>query len=311
MPLPKTFQSSNNPLKDNDVTPEEWFVNRRRFIQSAVAMGLISSPIAALAELDFTANPNYQPDLKLTDPEHALNYNNFYELGTDKSDPPRYADRLKTDNWQIRIEGECAKPMTLDMDDIMAFEQEERIYRFRCVEGWSMVVPWIGFPLNKLLAKAEPTSKAKYVEFVSILDRENLPGQQFNILDWPYREGLRMDEAMHPLTLMTTGLYGKPLQNQNGAPIRLIVPWKYGFKSAKSIVTIRLTEKQPTSSWMAAAPREYGFYSNVNPNVPHPRWSQAKERPLGSFFKKKTEIFNGYGEEVAGLYKGMDLKKYY
>lgn len=298
-------------LKDSDVTDEKLFLNRRQFIQAGVAAGLSLSAFPSLAALNFQKNPNYQPDLKLTDPEHALNYNNFYELGTDKSDPPRYADRLITDNWQVKVEGLCHKPMTFAMEDLLKIEQEERIYRFRCVEGWSMVVPWIGFPLNKLLEKVEPTSDAKYVEFVSILDRENLPGQKYNILDWPYREGLRMDEAMHPLTLMATGLYGKALENQNGAPIRLVVPWKYGFKSAKSIVTIRLTDKMPISSWMQSAPNEYGFYSNVNPDVPHPRWSQAKERPLGSFFKQKTQLFNGYADEVAGLYKGMDLVKNY
>lgn len=298
------------PLKENQITDEKLFINRRNLIKAAIAAG-IALPSSAAWALDFKANPNYRPDLKLTDAEHALNYNNFYELGTDKSDPPRYADRLITDNWKVRVEGLCAKPQTFEMDDLLKIEQEERIYRFRCVEGWSMVVPWIGFPLSKLLDKVEPTSQAKYVEFVSILDRKNLPGQRFDVLNWPYREGLRMDEAMHPLTLMATGLYGKELQNQNGAPIRLVVPWKYGFKSAKSIVTIRLTDKMPTSSWMQAAPNEYGFYSNVNPNVPHPRWSQAKERPLGSFFKKPTLLFNGYEEEVAGLYKGMDLKKNY
>lgn len=296
-------------LTENQVTPEEWFINRRNLIKAAIAAG-IALPNAAWA-LNFKANSSYRPDLELTDSEHALNYNNFYELGTDKSDPPRYAHRLKTDNWQVRVEGLCAKPQTFDMDDLLKIEQEERIYRFRCVEGWSMVVPWIGFPLSKLLDKVEPNSQAKYVEFISILDRENLPGQRFDILNWPYREGLRLDEAMHPLTLMATGLYGKALQNQNGAPIRLVVPWKYGFKSAKSIVTIRLTDKMPTSSWMNAAPSEYGFYSNVNPEVSHPRWSQAKERPLGSFFKKPTLMFNGYASEVAGLYKGMDLRKNY
>ncbi|WP_321275910.1 protein-methionine-sulfoxide reductase catalytic subunit MsrP [Thiomicrorhabdus indica] len=298
-------------LKDFDVTDEKLFLNRRQFIRAGVAAGLSLSAFPTLAALNFRANPNYQPNLKLTDSEHALNYNNFYELGTDKSDPPRYAHLLKTDNWQVRVEGLCAKPQIFDMDDLLKIEQEERIYRFRCVEGWSMVVPWIGFPLSKLLNKVQPDSSAKYVEFISILDRENLPGQKFNVLNWPYREGLRMDEAMHPLTIMATGLYGKELENQNGAPIRLVVPWKYGFKSAKSIVTIRLTDKMPTSSWMESAPSEYGFYSNVNPNVPHPRWSQAKERPLGSFFKKKTLIFNGYADDVAGLYKDMDLKKYY
>jgi len=294
-------------LTENHVTDKNLYLNRRQFIKGMTAAGLIGTPFMAHA-LDFTKNQNYQQNLKLTDPEHALHYNNFYELGTAKDDPFRNAHRLKTDDWQVVIEGECAKPQTFDMDDLLKIEQEERIYRFRCVEGWSMVVPWIGFQLSKLLSKVEPNSKAKYVEFVSIED-SNLPGQRFRTLDWPYREGLRMDEAMHPLTLMATGIYGEALPNQNGAPIRLVVPWKYGFKSSKSIVKIRLVEKQPLSSWMVATPSEYGFYSNVNPNVSHPRWSQAKERPLGSFFKKKTLMFNGYENEVASLYKGMDLKK--
>ncbi|WEJ63066.1 protein-methionine-sulfoxide reductase catalytic subunit MsrP [Thiomicrorhabdus lithotrophica] len=294
-------------LTENHVTDENLYLNRRQFVKGMTATGLIGIPFIANA-LDFSKNQNYQEKLKLTDPEHALHYNNFYELGTSKEDPFRNADKLKTDGWQVVIEGECAKPQTFDMDDLLKLEQEERIYRFRCVEGWSMVVPWIGFPLSKLLSKVEPNSKAKYVEFISIED-PNLPGQRFRVLDWPYREGLRMDEAMHPLTFMATGIYGESLPNQNGAPIRLVVPWKYGFKSSKSIVKIRLVEKQPLSSWMVATPSEYGFYSNVNPNVSHPRWSQAKERPLGSFFKKKTLMFNGYENEVASLYKGMDLKK--
>jgi len=297
-------------LTENHVTDQKLYLNRRQFIQGMTAAGLLGTPFMAQA-LDFTKNADYQQDLKLTDPEHALRYNNFYELGTAKSDPFRNADKLITDNWQVVIEGECAKPQTFDMDDLLKIDQEERIYRFRCVEGWSMVVPWIGFPLSALLNKVEPNSKAKYVEFISIEDKKNLPGQRFRILDWPYTEGLRMDEAMHPLTLMATGIYGEALPNQNGAPIRLVVPWKYGFKSSKSIVKIRLVENEPNSSWMVATPSEYGFYSNVNPNVPHPRWSQAKERPLGSFFKKKTLMFNGYADEVSGLYKGMDLKKYF
>lgn len=304
-----------NTLKENQVTNEQLFLNRRQFIKAGVAAGVTTglalNSLPSLAALDFQKNANFYPDLKLTDSEHVFTYNNFYELGTDKSDPYRNADLLNTDNWQVRIEGLCAKPMTFEMDDLLKIDQEERIYRFRCVEGWSMVVPWIGFPLSKLLDKVQPDSSAKYVEFISILDRENLPGQKYNVLNWPYREGLRMDEAMHPLTLMATGLYGKALKNQNGAPIRLVVPWKYGFKSAKSIVTIRLTDQMPTSSWMESAPSEYGFYSNVNPNVPHPRWSQARERPLGAFFKKKTLMFNGYADEVAKLYQGMDLVKNY
>ena len=297
-------------LTDHHVTDKNLYLNRRQFIQGATALGLLGSPFIANA-LDFKSNPQYQPDLKLTDPEHALKYNNFYELGTSKSDPYRNAHRLNTDNWQVMIEGECAKPQVFDMEDLLRFEQEERIYRFRCVEGWSMVVPWIGFPLSKLLNAVEPNSRAKYVEFISIEDTKNLPGQRYRTLDWPYKEGLRLDEAMHPLTLMATGIYGEKLPNQNGAPIRLVVPWKYGFKSSKSIVKIRLVEQEPKSSWMVATPSEYGFYSNVNPNVSHPRWSQAKERPLGSFFKKKTLMFNGYSDEVAHLYSGMDLKKHF
>lgn len=297
-------------LTDHHVTDKKLYLNRRQFIQGATVLGLLGSPFVAHA-LDFKSNSQYQPDLKLTDPEHALKYNNFYELGTSKSDPYRNAHRLNTDNWQVMIEGECAKPQVFDMDDLLRLEQEERIYRFRCVEGWSMVVPWIGFPLSKLLNAVEPNSRAKYVEFISIEDTKNLPGQRYRTLDWPYKEGLRLDEAMHPLTLMATGIYGEKLPNQNGAPIRLVVPWKYGFKSSKSIVKIRLVEQEPKSSWMVATPSEYGFYSNVNPNVSHPRWSQAKERPLGSFFKKKTLMFNGYADEVAHLYSGMDLKKHF
>lgn len=297
-------------LTDHHVTDKKLYLNRRQFIQGATVLGLLGSPFVANA-LDFKSNSQYQPDLKLTNPEHALKYNNFYELGTSKSDPYRNAHRLNTDNWQVMIEGECAKPQVFDMDDLLRFEQEERIYRFRCVEGWSMVVPWIGFPLSKLLNVVEPNSRAKYVEFISIEDTKNLPGQRYRTLDWPYKEGLRLDEAMHPLTLMATGIYGEKLPNQNGAPIRLVVPWKYGFKSSKSIVKIRLVEQEPKSSWMVATPSEYGFYSNVNPNVSHPRWSQAKERPLGSFFKKKTLMFNGYADEVAHLYSGMDLKKHF
>jgi len=297
-------------LTDNHVTDEHLFLNRRQFIQGLGAAGLMLSPLTSQA-LTFKPNNQYQPNLKLTDSEHALHYNNFYELGTDKADPFRNADDLHTDNWQVIVEGECSNPQTFTMEDLLKIDQEERIYRFRCVEGWSMVVPWIGFPLSALLQKVVPNSKAKYVEFVSIEDTKNLPGQRFRILDWPYKEGLRIDEAMHPLTIMATGIYGKELANQNGAPIRLVVPWKYGFKSSKSIVKIRLVEQQPISSWMEATPSEYGFYSNVNPNVSHPRWSQAKERPLGSFFKQKTLMFNGYEDQVASLYTGMDLKKFF
>lgn len=295
------------------VTPENLFLNRRQLVKRIFALGMLAGAPAVLAK-NFTdrKNPNFQTlSNDITDPEHSLHYNNFYEFGTSKSDPYEHAEEMVTEPWTLTIEGECAKPQSFTLDDLAKlFPYEERIYRFRCVEGWSMVVPWDGFELQKLLTLVEPTKEAKYVEFISIYDPKHLRGQRLPILDWPYREGLRIDEAMHPLTLMATGLYGKPLPNQNGAPIRLVVPWKYGFKSAKSIVKIRLIKEQPTSTWMKTAPNEYGFYSNVNPNVSHPRWSQAKERPLGHFFKKRTELFNGY-DEVAELYQGMDLKKYF
>lgn len=298
-------------LIENEVTDESLYLNRRAFIQKLTTLGLMASPLTSYA-FNTQINPNFQADLKLTNEHDATHYNNFYELGTAKSDPSKFADSLKTKNWQVEVTGLCHKPMTFDMDKLeKLFPNQERIYRFRCVEGWSMVVPWSGFPLADLLKFVEPSSKAKYVKFTSINDPTNLKGQRIKTINWPYVEGLRLDEAMNPLTLMATGMYGKSMPNQNGAPIRLIVPWKYGFKSAKSIVKIELVEQQPTSSWTDIAPKEYGFYSNVNPNVPHRRWSQAKERPLGSFFKKKTLMFNGYQKEVAHLYKGMDLKEFF
>jgi sulfoxide reductase catalytic subunit YedY len=242
--------------------------------------------------------------------DEITTYNNFYEFGTDKSDPARHAHTLVTRPWTVRVEGECLKPRTWDFDALVnAFAPEERIYRMRCVEGWSLVIPWWGFPLAGLLRLAQPTGNAKYVEFTTLHDPRRMPGQRRSILDWPYVEGLRLDEAMHPLTMLATGLYGKALPKQNGAPLRLVVPWKYGFKSAKSIVRIRLVENQPTSSWMAAAPGEYGFYSNVNPEVDHPRWSQARERRIGEFPKRQTLMFNGYADQVAALYSGMDLRQ--
>lgn len=298
-------------LIENEVTDESLYLNRRAFIQKLTTLGLMASPLTSYA-FNTQINPNFQADLKLTNEHDATHYNNFYELGTAKSDPSKFADSLKTKNWQVEVTGLCHKPMTFDMDKLeKLFPNQERIYRFRCVEGWSMVVPWSGFPLADLLKFVEPSSKAKYVKFTSINDPTNLKGQRIKTINWPYVEGLRLDEAMNPLTLMATGMYGKSMPNQNGAPIRLIVPWKYGFKSAKSIVKIELVEQQPTSSWTDIAPKEYAFYSNVNPNVPHRRWSQAKERPLGSFFKKKTLMFNGYQKEVAHLYKGMDLKEFF
>jgi sulfoxide reductase catalytic subunit YedY len=243
--------------------------------------------------------------------EEIASYNNFYEFGTGKGDPARYAGRLKTSPWKVKIDGHCAKPAEYLLEDLIKpFELEERIYRLRCVEAWSMVIPWIGFPLGDVLKKVEPTAQAKYVEFTTLMDPGQMPGQRRAVLDWPYVEGLRLDEAMHPLAILGVGLYGQVLPNQNGAPLRLVVPWKYGFKSIKSIVRIRLVEKEPRTAWNISAPQEYGFYSNVNPDVDHPRWSQARERRIGEFFKRKTLMFNGY-DQVASLYAGMDLKKNY
>lgn len=237
-------------------------------------------------------------------------YNNFYEFGTGKDDPAENAGSLKTRPWTVTVEGEVGNPGVYDIDTLLKLAPlEERVYRMRCVEGWSMVIPWVGFPLREIIRRAAPTGNAKYVEFVTLDDPKQMPGQRSRVLNWPYVEGLRLDEAMNPLTLMAVGLYGEVLPNQNGAPIRLVVPWKSGFKSAKSIAKIRFVEKQPLTAWMKATPAEYGFYSNVNPQVDHPRWSQARERHIGEFFKRDTLMFNGYGEQVAQMYRGMDLKK--
>ena len=252
---------------------------------------------------------------KITEYRYITTYNNYYEFGTRKSDPAEKSQNFKTKPWKITVDGEVEKKITLTVQEIKnMFPSEERIYRLRCVEGWSMVIPWLGFSLSKILKKASPTSKGKFVEFTSVYDPEQMPGQRYPILKWPYKEGLRIDEAMHPLTTLVTGLYNKKLPNQNGAPLRIFLPWKYGFKSAKAIVKIKLVEKMPTSSWMWASPREYGFYSNVNPDVNHPRWSQATERVIGNDIfapRVKTLMFNGYGDEVANLYTGMDLKKFF
>lgn len=254
----------------------------------------------------FTGN---LPD-ELTSYKDVTTYNNFYEFGIGKEEPAQNAGSLKTRPWTVSIEGEVHKPKVFDIEELLKLAPlEERVYRLRCVEAWSMVIPWIGYPLSELLKQVEPTANAKYVEFITLFNREQMPGQNSSVLNWPYREALRMDEAMHPLTLLTVGLYGEVLPNQNGAPIRVVIPWKYGFKSAKSIVKIRLLEKQPTTSWMEASPNECGFYANVNPDVDHPRWSQAKERRIGDFFKRPTLPFNGYAEQVSSLYAGMDLIK--
>lgn len=301
-------------IPTSEITPHKLFHSRRRFIQMATGATLATGmPGEIFAGEKLTASPSIYilPD-KITPLKDITRYNNFYEFGTDKEDPARYAGSLKTRPWSIAVEGEAHKPAVFDIDTIIRMAPlEERIYRLRCVEAWSMVVPWIGFPLAELIKRVEPTGNARFVEFISLHDPEQMPGQRSAVLNWPYREGLRIDEAMHPLTLLTVGLYGEVLPNQNGAPVRIVVPWKYGFKSAKSIVKIRLIEKQPLSSWTESGPNEYGFYSNVNPDVDHPRWSQAKERRIGEFLKRKTLLFNGYAAQVAHLYVGMDLKKYF
>lgn len=303
----------------SEITDHAVYQQRRKFMASSIGLAAAATFLpsgAALANsnkaLKFSKNPSFASSEELTELDKITHYNNFYEFGTDKYSPAKNAQALTTDPWSVEISGEVEKPGLIHLEDILKQQQlEERIYRLRCVERWSMVVPWIGFPLASLIKQAKPTSKAKYVEFETLYRPEEMTGQKRGVLDWPYVEGLRMDEAMNPLTILAVGLYGEVMPKQNGAPLRLVVPWKYGFKSIKSIVKIRFTEKQPVSSWTKVAPNEYGFYSNVNPNVDHPRWSQRKERRLGEFLKRDTLMFNGYAEQVAALYKGMDLKKYY
>jgi len=314
-----------NDITENAVTDERLYRQRRKFIKAGLASGIGVSlgsyfPTLALASVEGLAEriasaPNTMTveEEKLNTFEEITTYNNFYELGLDKGDPVKNADALKTDAWSVAVEGECAKSGTYALEDILKHVTlEERIYRFRCVEAWSMVIPWVGFSLSSMLAQFEPNGNAKYVGFETIYNPDDpLPGQTRKVLDWPYREGLRMDEAMHPLSFMAVGLYGKLMPNQNGAPMRLVVPWKYGFKSIKSIAKIRFTKEEPPTTWNMSNAREYGFYSNVNPNVDHRRWSQARERRIGEFFKRETLMFNGYEEQVAGLYSGMDLKEFY
>ncbi|MFY8177479.1 MAG: protein-methionine-sulfoxide reductase catalytic subunit MsrP [Candidatus Methylopumilus universalis] len=307
-------------VPSSEITPEHIYNDRRNFIKN---LGLILSStalstftntgFAALNTLPSFIQSKDHGNEKLTSFKDITSYNNYYEFGTSKSDPQDHAHLLKIDPWSISIEGSVAKPLKLDIDELIKLIPiEERIYRLRCVEGWSMVIPWIGIPLNSLLKKVTLTGNAKYVEFVSLKRPSEMIGQKDDMLDWPYTEGLRLDEAMHPLTILAVGLYGKVLPKQNGAPIRLVVPWKYGFKSIKAITKIRLVEKMPISTWMKANPKEYGFYSNVNPEVDHPRWTQATERRIGESLlspRLKTQMFNGYKEEVAHLYQGMDLNK--
>jgi sulfoxide reductase catalytic subunit YedY len=293
-------------LLASEITDESLFWNRRDFIAAA---GLGAAAVGGLLPLR-SLLPRRADDEKLTPWEDVTGYNNFYEFGTGKDDPARNAGSLRTRPWKVEIAGEVKRPAMYDLDELLKpFTPVERVYRMRCVEGWSMVIPWMGIPLGKIIDRLEPTSKAKYVEFTTLLDPQRMPGQQRRILEWPYVEGLRMDEARHPLTLMVTGVYGKPLPNQNGAPLRLIVPWKYGFKGGKSIVKIRFRDSEPKTTWNIAAPDEYGFYANVNPDVDHPRWSQSRERRIGELFKRKTLMFNGYADQVASLYAGMDLRK--
>lgn len=307
-------------IPSSEITDYEVYKDRRKFMASSI--GLVSAatlmPLSSAVAgyggkaLNFNKNAAFDTSETLTSYDKITNYNNFYEFGTDKYSPAKNAQALTTDPWSIEIAGEVEKPGRLNLEDILKkYTLEERIYRLRCVERWSMVIPWTGFPLAELIKQAKPTSKAKYVQFETLSRPGEMVGQNRNVLDWPYIEGLRIDEAMHPLTLMAVGLYGEMIPKQNGAPLRLVVPWKYGYKSIKSVVKITFTDKEPLSSWTKVAPQEYGFYSNVNPEVDHPRWSQRKERRIGDFLKRNTLPFNGYADEVASLYTGMDLKKYF
>lgn len=314
-----------NDIKENEVTPEKIYKSRRDIIKAgslglaSMAMGLTTArKVEALNVSQFNKNSKFilNPE-DVTAEKYATTYNNFYEFGTSKDSPKSLAKDFKTKPWTVKIEGHAEKTGEFNLEDLLKKQTlEERTYRFRCVEAWSMVVPWLGFKLADLIKQFQPTSKAKYVLFETLYDPKQMPGQNTKVIPWPYKEGLRMDEAMNELTLMVVGMYGKKLSNQNGAPLRLIVPWKYGFKSIKSIVKIKFVEKQPVNSWQQIAAREYGFYANVNPNVDHPRWSQASERRIGGGFslfnpRIKTKMFNGYSDYVESLYKGMDLAKYY
>ena len=307
-------------IAPSQITPQSVYRDRRAFVRNAAAAalaagfpGMFAATGSALAASKLESRKSA---LSTTEPatsyKDVTTYNNFYEFGTDKADPAENAGRLRTRPWVVAVEGNIKRARSFDIEDLLKLAPlEERIYRMRCVEGWSMVIPWVGYSLASLIKAVEPLASAKFVEFTTLNDPALMPGVRSPVLKWPYTEGLRIDEAMHPLALLCVGLYGEVLPNQNGAPVRIVVPWKYGFKSAKSIVRIRFVDKEPVSSWTRAAPQEYGFYSNVNPEVDHPRWSQARERRIGEFFKRPTLMFNGYAEQVAGLYSGMDLKKFY
>jgi sulfoxide reductase catalytic subunit YedY len=308
------IRRSFDPIPSSEITPEADYLNRRKFVQrlGAGVAAAAAAPIGGLAGQEGNVAGAAQEGDSLTPYESVTRYNNFYEFGVDKEDPARNAADFRTRPWTVRIDGHVKNPATYELDDLLRhFTTEERVYRLRCVEAWSMVIPWQGFPLRNLISRLEPTSSARYVAFETLHDPSRMPGQKSAVLDWPYREGLRMDEAMNPLTLLATGLYDRTLPGQNGAPLRLVVPWKYGFKSIKSIVRISLVEREPLTTWSMMAPNEYGFYANVNPEVDHPRWSQARERRIGELRRRPTLMFNGYADQVAHLYSGMDLRRYY
>ena len=313
-------------IRSSEITDKKLYLNRREFIRAttgtaaAVATGIVgaeaflqaASPAPHGRKLENVQKSAFSTDEKPNKWEDITTYNNYYEFGTDKDSPSMLARNFKTEPWTVTVEGECAKKAAWHLEDILKGQTlEDRIYRHRCVEAWSMIIPWVGFPLSDFIKKCEPTSKAKFVEFTTLYDPKQMPGVRSPVLRWPYVEGLRLDEAMHPLTILVVGLYGEVVPNQDGAPLRLAVPWKYGFKHIKSIVKIKFVEKQPLNTWQESAPQEYGFYSNVNPSVDHPRWSQASERRIGEFLRRKTMMFNGYGDQVASLYSGMDLKRNY
>jgi sulfoxide reductase catalytic subunit YedY len=308
-----------NDINSREITEKSIYLNRRQFMAAGVALGaglllpgIFTGEAGAGMKIPGIAQGPFGTTEERTPYKDVTGYNNYYEFGTDKEGPAANAGRFRTRPWTVSFEGMIKKSRVYDIDQLFKISPlEERVYRMRCVEGWSMVIPWVGFPLHALIKAVEPTSQAKYVEFTTLLDPKQMPGQRRSVLEWPYVEGLRLDEAMHPLTMLAVGLYGEMLPNQNGAPLRLVVPWKYGFKGIKGIVRIRLVEHPPLTAWMKAAPDEYGFYSNVNPMVDHPRWSQRKERRIGEFFKRETLMFNGYAEQVGRLYTGMDLRKYF
>lgn len=305
------IKRGSNDIPSSEITPEADYLNRRQFIRRIGAATAVTA--VGVSCRDGGAQESAAPAQdELTPYESITQYNNFYEFGVDKEDPYRNARDFRTDPWSVRVDGHVKQPTTYALEDLLRpFTMEERVYRLRCVEAWSMVIPWHGFALRDLINRVEPTSSAKYVAFETLLDPSQMPGQRSNVLDWPYREGLRMDEAMHPLTIMAVGLYNRPLPGQNGAPLRLVVPWKYGFKSIKSIVRISFVDREPKTTWNMMAPHEYGFYANVNPEVDHPRWSQARERRIGELRRRPTIMFNGYGDQVASLYSGMDLRRLY